>query len=60
MLRICREEEYDQLQSTEANFNLFTGLRRCPSVANLFELNRVERTRLEHETGIEVNDGVIE
>lgn len=58
MLRICRDEEFDQTQTTEVN--LFTGLRRCPSVADLFELNRVERTRLENETGMIVDDGIID
>jgi hypothetical protein len=57
MLRISRDEEN---KATEVNFNLFTGLRRCPSVADLFELNRVERTRLEHDTGIQVDDGIID
>lgn len=58
MLRICRDEEFDQTQSSEVNS--FRGLRRCPSVADLLELSRVERTRLENETGIIVGDGIID
>lgn len=58
MLRICRDEEFDQINSLEVNN--FRGLRRCPSVADLLELNRVERTRLENETGIIVDDGIID
>lgn len=52
MLRICREEDSDQNQTTRDNL---IGLRRCPSVADLFDLNRVERTRLEYETGIKLD-----
>lgn len=56
MLRVCREEITEQSE----DFNCPNGLRRCPSVANLFELNRVERTRLENETKIIIDDGIID
>lgn len=63
MLRISREEEEVEILSFQdqtasrnrspVNFNVFTGgLRPCPSVADLLELDTIEEYRLENETGI--------
>ena len=60
MLRICREEDFDQTQTIRDNLNVFTGLRRCPSVADLFDLNQVERMRLETEAGIQLDNESID
>lgn len=60
MLRVSREEDFDQTQTTRDNFNVFTGLRRCPSVADLFDLNQVERMRLETEAGIQLDNESID
>lgn len=46
MLRINRIEDEDEHILTE------NGLRRCPSVANFFELAEIELERLEEEAGI--------
>ena len=50
MLRINRIEDEDE-HTLIAN-----GLRRCPSVANFFELAEIELERLEREAGITNND----
>lgn len=56
MLRISRdEEEYSEqyeICDNTVNFNVFTGLRRCPSVADLRDPNTIEEYRLDTETGI--------
>lgn len=56
MLRICREEEFQEESQREFEQSEISGmamtLRRCPSVANLNELSVVERNRLESESSI--------
>lgn len=50
MLRISRDDE--DYSASPVDFNVFTGLRPCPSVADLFDLDTIEEYRLETETGM--------
>ncbi len=56
MLRACHDDNVFCNQNyngyEEEFISVPSALRRCPSVADLNELNQVERNRLESETGI--------